>query len=658
VVDQAIATDEAPPGEFDPATDGRSGHPEPSPPVVTGPGATRRRWWPPALCCALIVVATLLSFGHLGSLGPGSMTGPRNIDEIIQIWWISFVRSALAHGHNPFFTTWQNYPVGQNAGWNASILALGVLISPVTAAFGPVVAWNVLVRLAVALSAISMCMVLRRWTTWWPAALFGGLLYGFSAYEYVEGAHYLFLSFVALPPIFFLVLHEALVRRRWNPAWVGVLLGVIAGAQYLISPELFASMILVGTLAVVLYLVFNRASLQGGGRYLVRVVAYGVIVGGLLLAVPVGYTLFGPQHITGPLNSPTYLETLHGDLLGPLVPTADQRLTTPGLRNYAAQHLNYTVLMYLGLPLLVFVIGTTWWLRRRGVVVFAAAMAVLCFILSLGPHLWIDGHNTGVLLPMAVLNQLPLTSDFIPARLSGFTSLFVAAVAAFGLEEVHRRLTGARGRHSRASRRTGVAATGLTALIAVVVAIPLLPARAEQVSATATTPYVNSAEARARIPAGSVVLAYPWPSEPLPAPHTRFGYDTAFQMQDELLFDQAVAGIPFKLIGGYGWRPQGPPHAVGIASRLPPESVQQYFDTAYLGFSLPWLPAIPPGANVVDDLRTFLVRYDVGTVVILPIGKHPDAVRSLVTEALGAPSHSDGVTVWYSVQERLDATTG
>ena len=603
------------------------------------------------------MVATLLAFGHLGSMGPGDMTGPRNIDEIIQIWWISFVRSALAHGHNPFFTTWQNYPVGQNAGWNASILALGVLISPVTAAFGPVVAWNVLVRLAVALSAISMCMVLRRWTTWWPAAFFGGLLYGFSAYEYVEGAHYLFLSFVALPPIFFLALHEALVRRRWNPAWVGVLLGVIAGAQYLISAEVFASMILIGAIAVVLYLAVNRRSLVGGGGYLLRVVAYGVIVGGLLLAVPVGYTLFGPQHLTGRVNTPQYLETLHGDLLGPLVPTVNQRLSSPALSHYAAQHLNYTVLMYLGLPLVVFAVGTTWWLRRRGVVQFAAAMAVVSFVLSLGPHLWIGGHNTGVLLPMAVFNQLPLTSDFIPARLSVYTSLFVAAVTAFGLEEVHRRLAGGRGRHSR-TRRTGVAAAALTAVVAVVVAIPLLPARAEQVSPTDTTPYVSSAEARSNIPAGSVVLAYPWPSEPLPAHHTRFGFSTAYVDQDELLFDQAVAGMPFKVIGGYGWRPQGTPHAVAIASRLLPESVQQYFDTAYLGFSLPWLPAIAPGDNVVDDLRTFLVRYDVGTVVILPIGKHPDVVRALVTEALGSPSHSGGVTVWYSVQERLHPSAG
>ena len=636
---------------------------EPVPGAADGPdgtGATggHRRWWPPTLCCALYVVLTLVTFGHLGSLGPGHMTGPRNIDEITQIWWISFAQSALVHGHNPFFTTWQNYPVGQNVGWNASLLALGVLGSPITTVFGPVVAWNVLVRLAVVLSAISLCMVLRRWTAWWPAAFFGGLLYGFSSYEYVEGAHYLFLSFVALPPVFFLLLHEALVRRRWSPAWVGVGLGVVAGAEFLVSAEVFASMILMGALAVALYLVCCWRTLAGGGPYLTRAVAYGVVVGGLILAVPVGYTLLGPEHVHGAVNRPSYLETLHGDLLGPLVPTVNQRLTTTGLSQFAAQHLNYTVLMYLGLPLVAFAVGVTWWLRRRGVVQFAAAMAAISFLLSLGPHLWIWGHNTGVLLPMAVLNQLPLTAGFIPARLSVFTALFVAALAAIGLEEVHRRLAEPRGRHGTSAPRTRVVAVGLTVVVALVVAAPLLPARVQPVSRTNTSPFFTSAEARSRIPAGSVVLAYPYPGEPLPAPHTRFGFSEAYQLQDEALFDQAVGGFTFKLIGGYGWRPQGAPYGVAIPSRLTPPSVEQYFDTAFYGFPLPWLPRILPGDDVSDDLRTFLRNYDASTVVVLPLGKHPAAVVSVLTAALGSPSHSHGVTVWYDVPGRLGAPTG
>ena len=142
---------------------------------------TKSRWGPPAICCGLYVVLTMLLFGHFGSLGPSHMTGTRRRRS---------GRSGGSHGpHSPFPTStvcsWPNGRIihsGQNFGVNGSMLALGVLFMPITKLFGPVVTWNIALRLAVATSAASMCFVLRRWTTWWPAAFVGGLIYGFSAY--------------------------------------------------------------------------------------------------------------------------------------------------------------------------------------------------------------------------------------------------------------------------------------------------------------------------------------------------------------------------------------------------------------------------------------------------------------------------------------------
>jgi hypothetical protein len=599
----------------------------------------------------------MIYFGHLGSMGPNVMTGPRGIDQISQIWWIAWAQSALAHGHNPFFTAWQNYPVGQNAGWNCSMLALGVLISPITTAFGPVVAWNVLLKLAIVLSATSMCFVLRRWTAWWPAAFFGGLLYGFSVYETALGGTYLFLSFVPLPPLFFLLLHEALVRQQWKPTRVGVLIGLVAGAQFLVSAEVFASMLLIGAIAIVLYVLFNRRSAARGISYIKRTVTYGLLVGGLILVVPVGYTLLGPEHIDGAVNSPTYLETLHGDLLGPLVPTSGQRLTTPALSQFAAQHLNYTALMYLGLPLVIFAVAITWWLRRRGIVLFSAAMAATSFLLSLGPHLWIWGHNTGVLLPMAIVNQLPLTAGFIAARFSLFTELFVAALVAIGLEELHLRLASSRALNNMSARGNGIVATGLVVAIASIVAIPMLPAHAQQVSRTDASPFFTSEAARSHVHAGTVVLTYPYPGVPLPAAGTEFGFYGPYQMVNDALFNQAIAGIPFKLIGGYGWRPHSGPYGFDTPSTLSPPSVEAFFDVEFYGFASPSQPGLPSGADVIGDLQTFARNYHVNSVVLLPIGKHPDVVIRALTAALGNPSHSHGATVWYHVQRRLAPST-
>ena len=112
----------------------------------------------------------MLMYGHFGSLGSNNLTGGLSTDAIEEVWWLAWAAHAFPSVHGMFFTQWQNYPAGQNFGVNGSMLAIGVLFLPITKLFGPVVTWNIALRLAIALSASSMCLVLRRWTTWWPAA--------------------------------------------------------------------------------------------------------------------------------------------------------------------------------------------------------------------------------------------------------------------------------------------------------------------------------------------------------------------------------------------------------------------------------------------------------------------------------------------------------
>ena len=134
------------------------------------------------------------------------------------------------------------------------MLALGILFLPVTKLFGPIVAWNIALRTALAASACSMCLVLRRWTTWWPAAFVGGLLYGFSAYAIYLGGGYLFLTFVPLPPIVFLLLHEILVRQRWRPGRTQEhFSGFSVRCSFFIWSEILASTMVLGVIAVALF---------------------------------------------------------------------------------------------------------------------------------------------------------------------------------------------------------------------------------------------------------------------------------------------------------------------------------------------------------------------------------------------------------------------
>ena len=387
-------------------------------------------------------MVTLLVFGHLSGLGSATMAGSRTADQITQVWWLEWAQFALAHGHNPFFTNWQNYPVGYNFGVNGSMLALGVVFSPLTTLFGPVVTWNVLLRLAMIASAFSMCLVLRRWTTWWPAAFVGGAVYGFSGYMLFYASGYLFLTFVPIPPLVFLTLHELLVRRRWPAVRTGALLAVLCAVQYLIFPEVLASTLILGAVGCVIYLLFNRGALKVGLGYVKRALVAAVAVGAVTLGVPLLFAFFGAQHSKGAVGSPTNLETFHGDLLGPVVPSGLQRFHGTYPSALAAHVL--TPSMYIGLPLLIAVAVTVWVLRRRGIVLLSAVLLVLSFLLSLGTVLYVDGLDTHVPLPLAVFDLFPVTDGFQSTRFALFTSLFAGVILSLGVEELRRRVAASR----------------------------------------------------------------------------------------------------------------------------------------------------------------------------------------------------------------------
>ncbi len=349
-----------------------------------------------------------------------------------------------------------------------SMLLLGVLASPITFLFGPVVTWNVLEWAAPFVSALSMCLVLRRWTRWWPAAFVGGLLYGFSSYVTAQAGH-LFLVFVPLPPLFFLLLHESLVRQRWSPKRVGALLGLLCVAQFFIFAELFASLVLMGAGATVLYLLANRKHISIDTNYLKTASISAALVGAVLLIYPIFVTLFGPQHINGVPNPPAALAALHGDLAGLVVPGYLQRLALPALRSY---YLLNSATMYLGLPLILAIGAIVVLLRRRGIVQLAGALTGISLILSLGSPLYVGSHDTHLPLPFVVLAHLPLTQGFLPTRFSLYTILFGSPIVAIGLDALHHRVVTSRRLGGISPRTRELVATGVLMAGALVIALP------------------------------------------------------------------------------------------------------------------------------------------------------------------------------------------
>jgi hypothetical protein len=146
-----------------------------------------------------------------------------------------------------------------------------------------------------------------------------------------------------------------------------------------------------------------------------------------------------------------------------------------------------------------------------------------------------------------------------------------------------------------------------------------------------------------------VTLAYPYPD---------LAGGLFFQPPHNIMLDQAVAGMRFKLIGGYGWFPaQNGAHGVASPPVLKPTSVEAIFDAAYHGDGTP--QTSPLAESNVTALRVFLRKYDVETVVVFQKGAYPDVVVSYVNAAIGAPVRSaGGVTSWFHVKQRLATHRG
>ena len=600
-------------------------------PGETGPAKSAHswrggRWWPVVACAVGYAALSMIAFGHVDDMGSTYVSGPGGADQTIQVWWIAWAEHALVHGLNPFDSNWINYPVGLNAGPDNSMLLLGTLISPITAVFGPVVAWNVLARLTLCVSAFAMCLCLRRWTRWWPAAFVGGLLYGFCVYETFQAGGYVFLTFVPLPPIIFLVLHEGMARQQWKPARVGVLLAVLCTAQFLVSAEILASTVLLGGIAVVLYLLAERSSFARRWPYVRTFGTWAIVSGAILLALPVALALFGPQATNGTPAATAKL--LHVDLLGGIVPTSLQRFTTPWLTSLGTRQFGTSASLYVGLPFVLAIAGTVYWQRKRGIVVLAGAMTAIAYVLSLGSTLFVGGYDTHVRLPFVVLAHLPLVQGMTPPRLGLFTCLFGGAVVAFGLDEAYRRWRD--GRTSAGDARP--LRHGITGLVVIVIAtgiivLPALPRHVEAVVPSRVAPFFSSSAA-ARIPAGSVVLAYPYPNSPAFPGAFGYSFSRRYQAINDPLLDQASAGIPFRLIGSYGWRPDGSTANALGPSALAPASVEAFFDYEFYGVTTSAGQAhLLVTADLVTDLREFLRRHNVGTVLVLPAGRHPAAVE-------------------------------
>ncbi len=128
-------------------------------------------------------------------------------DVAQEVWWLAVA------AHTPFalHTAAIDVPRGVSLLDNASFPLLGALLSPLTAAFGPVASLVVLLRLAFFTSATAAYWVLRRLRGGELGPAVGGALYAFFPYMTHQGASHAFLVFGPLPPLMLAIVYRRLV---------------------------------------------------------------------------------------------------------------------------------------------------------------------------------------------------------------------------------------------------------------------------------------------------------------------------------------------------------------------------------------------------------------------------------------------------------------
>jgi hypothetical protein len=603
-----------------------------------------RRHWPVAAGVALFTVLAIVVTGSGAPWSSTSMPVCACGDGAQEVWFLAWPAYALSHGLNPLASNFVAYPRGLNLMSSTSMPLLGVLMAPFTLTAGPVATFNLLVRLALISSATSMFLVLRRYVTWWPFALAGGLLYGFSPYMLGEGYTHVFLVFVPIPPILFMLLQDLLVGHKWKPVQAGVWLGVLSAAQFLISSETLAIVAVMALAAIVVLAVRHPVAAREAVPTTLR--GAGAAVGSfvLLAGFAIYYYLRGPQHVSGPQHPKLTYVLFHDDLYATILPTNYQLFGPRSLINrgdFLLQGNGVDHVTYLGLPLVALSIYIVVRCRRNGMVALSGLLALGSLLLTLGPRLFFNNHEyfASVSLPYAVLLHLPLLDGLLAPRFILAEFFFVAILLALGLDQM--RTEGLfRRSDTTSSRRDMTVRSVVCSALAVAAFLPLVPRNTYQPAPVPVAPFFSNSKLLAQIPPGGVVLPYPQAQLP-----TVFG--PAFPDLRSMLW-VAVSGFHFRIIGAYAAQPYAGGLGQGNELLDAPTDVQQLFGWAQYGSTV--VAKIPVNAGTLADLRTFCTTYKVSAIVIDPTaGVNPTAAVRYVSEALRTPPRQEGgVDVWFN----------
>jgi hypothetical protein len=366
---------------------------------------------------------------RLGQVHAGNRRDPQ-----IFIWCFEWWPHAIAHRLDAFHPRVIWAPEGVDLAWVTSVPLPSLLAAPLTARYGAVVSYNIFTLLMPALAAFAAFVLVRRITSsTWPALL-AGYLFGFSPYmigHQVAGHSVLTAAFL-VPVVVYLVLLR--LDEKIARPWFVIALATALTCQFLISLEIFATIVMFGAIALLVAWFTIRDISE-------RIPDLAILSATALAASAVALSPYLLRVIvaSGLSSHPVWKTTPFAtDLLEMFIPTnALMSGHLPMLIAISSRYSHNATESggYLGLPILVVLVlfFKSRWTRPEGR--FLAIMLAALYIASFGARLHVAGY-TLFGMPWKLLTRVPLINSAFPVRFTMYVSLIVAVIVALWIAEL------------------------------------------------------------------------------------------------------------------------------------------------------------------------------------------------------------------------------
>lgn len=410
----------------------------------TTPGQARRGLSPgrefvlvSALYLLLTAVLTYPTVLRLGSHIPGYADAPR------MVWDIWAFAEAITDPQLPLSTTDLLFHPLPNVRtlWEATpSLLLGV---PLVLLLGPVATYGLLFLVSFVLSGSLTYLLARHLSANRVASFVAGVIFSFSAFHFAHGrdGHMHLFSMQWLP------LCALALLRFWDGRSLPRALHLAIAMALIVASSPYYSLYFLAPL-LACFLVYQ--TWKDRARLLERRFLSGLFLA-LAVSVASAFVVYGrlffPDEGTTEalLSDARDTEMYSADLLAYLMPSPTHPvfggLVAPTYANFTAGANTVEMTVYVGFVALLLAV---WGLRARGkrVVAFWVLLALVGFVLSLGPVLHVNGHSV-LPLPYALLTRLPVFWTVrCPSRASVALLLSVSVLASYGLSDLSERMRG------------------------------------------------------------------------------------------------------------------------------------------------------------------------------------------------------------------------